>query len=848
KSLTALYRHGRQSLSPESWRKLSYKLSPSWEPLFTSNIPLTSEQLEEIRKSALVAHTLKTSLEQEITETRMRLFRLEREEMHAAHHIERCKYPLAPIRQIPNEILAAIFVCYAEITRAPCTDVRGGVWILGHICRHWRAVVLSTPAVWSFFRARSPWGDGLNPSALAQEYLRRSGNYPLSIDFSCTHNDASPLLRVFMDLDLENGNGVEDPYENIFLIAEKSSKEIFDALLLRSPQWKVAKFDIPRSILPRIAGHHGTSPQSGQISSQRGGRMRSLSIRSGILRGELSSDFLDDLELPALERLALNCDTTGPIASLLYRSVSPLESLEFRFEDSDRSRTCIVDVLAAAPTLTSLAIYNSVRDNKRDAADMFCSLIYSPGLPFPSLLPRLKHLEMTRFEIDTSFVRMVESRVFRTHVNATDTRALLVVTGGKLEVTGLNWQKSSSENSISNRIGEKFDTAAIKLKISTPEFGPNKSRSLFGQYWMYWLNIGRILGPSIGRPIFGRIFEGGAGITSFEELFSFPHPATTWLLFRTHLSHNHLGILHTHSCPIPVSAPRVLARNWPSSTSHKQFQSGRRTPPQHASTAPNAFETSRNNFPHLRFNRVRPDGTQLQCDLMPMDDKINNELRRERVDRKKKAKREVKVLMLGPEREQQDHRAQELLPETRADAVEGRADLLARDHSTQSDLEHPHYPRPHARPPRCPRLAAPGEQQRGRRRDARDAISALVDSGALKPLNSSDSPLPSASVEVCLDFYSPVRSRGVIVSAEKVKNAAAASVLVRARARLNPVSLSDRSFGPDTETLRCCAFTKEVIYRTWPPPLAPHREHPCLYSLWCRAYPHLSRAVSILCC
>jgi guanine nucleotide-binding protein subunit alpha len=32
---------------------------------------------------------------------------------------------------------------------------------------------------------------------------------------------------------------------------------------------------------------------------------------------------------------------------------------------------------------------------------------------------------------------------------------------------------------------------------------------------------------------------------------------------------------------------------------------------------------------------------------MPMDDKINNELRRERVDRKKKAKREVKVLMLG---------------------------------------------------------------------------------------------------------------------------------------------------------------------------------------------------------
>ncbi|KAJ7768020.1 hypothetical protein B0H14DRAFT_3895042 [Mycena olivaceomarginata] len=47
--------------------------------------------------SALVSRTLKTSLEQQITETRMRLLRLEREEMHAAHHMERCKFPLAPV-------------------------------------------------------------------------------------------------------------------------------------------------------------------------------------------------------------------------------------------------------------------------------------------------------------------------------------------------------------------------------------------------------------------------------------------------------------------------------------------------------------------------------------------------------------------------------------------------------------------------------------------------------------------------------------------------------------------------------------------------------------------------------
>ncbi|KAJ7310845.1 hypothetical protein DFH08DRAFT_1088016 [Mycena albidolilacea] len=81
--------------------------------------------------------------------------------------------------------------------------------------------------------------------------------------------------------------------------------------------------------------------------------------------------------------------------------------------------------------------------------------------------------------------------------------------------------------------------------------------------------------------------------------------------------------------------------------------------------------------------------------------------------------------------------------------------------------------------------------------------------GGCSVSSSSDSPLSTASVESLI--------AGVIVySAEKVKHGAAASVLVRARARLNPVS--------HIKTLRCCAFTKEVIYRTWPPPLAPHRD------------------------
>ncbi|KAJ7138227.1 hypothetical protein C8R44DRAFT_566046, partial [Mycena epipterygia] len=115
----------------------------------TNNPPLGT-QLAEIGESVRVAHLLKTSLEMQITETRMKLLRLEREHMHATRHIERCRHPLAPIRRIPTEILSNIFVCYADFVDdgPPFRDVRKAAWILGHICSYWRAVAISTPAVW----------------------------------------------------------------------------------------------------------------------------------------------------------------------------------------------------------------------------------------------------------------------------------------------------------------------------------------------------------------------------------------------------------------------------------------------------------------------------------------------------------------------------------------------------------------------------------------------------------------------------------------------------------------------------------------------------------------------------
>ncbi|KAJ7802774.1 hypothetical protein B0H14DRAFT_3488184 [Mycena olivaceomarginata] len=314
-------------------------------------------------------------------------------------------------------------------------------------------VVLSTPTVWSSFRYFSMWEDTRNPSALAEEYLRRPGNLSLSIEFRYSPDDVPP-------------QHLEDTLSNV----EDASKDEFDALLTRSPQWKAAKFEIPASIhlkcgpddcsfhdteifrscprlvdltlelspipelftqcidfpwhqLTRYSGTASYGPQHRKLrptlpdphlGSRLIHRMRSLRLRYGALGFDSSSDFLDDVELSALERLALSCDSTGPVASLLHRSPPPLESLEFRSQDPRRSASRLVDVLTAAPALTRLVIWNGARDDMHaDASEVFHSLIHSPGLPVPSLLPRLKYLELSGFELDASFVRMVESRYVR---------------------------------------------------------------------------------------------------------------------------------------------------------------------------------------------------------------------------------------------------------------------------------------------------------------------------------------------------------------------------------------------------------------------------------------------------
>ncbi|KAJ6485881.1 hypothetical protein C8R45DRAFT_1214566 [Mycena sanguinolenta] len=452
--------------------KLPYHISPSCDPLFTSNVPPAANQLIEIAESVRIAHTLKSDLDLQITETRMKLLRLEREEMHAARHIERCRFPLAPIRRIPNEILSMIFVCYADSLKS-IAPRRGINWhhevlVLGHICSHWRAVLLSTHALWAAFSHRC----GVkvrNPTAVAEEFLLRAGTHPLSIEFRCLGMCGT-----------ENSN---------YPHSEAVCRDIFDSLLTRCSQWKAAKIEIHPPLYPELRVVKNNIPNLAKLylslfnvtghtlhdleTFQSCPRLVDLNLQSYSLWDELIEyiafpwdqlerysgaasygagavdvlaqapnivdcavyyradhplgdlvvhqmrnlrllagahpEFLESLELPALEHLAYRADMTSAVAHLLRRSAPPLESIKAHGFGTSSVFAGILYVLGAAPALTRLEIRGSPDDQAVDNASSASSVFDQLALT-PFVVPKLKHLVLTSVAFDATFVRMIEAR------------------------------------------------------------------------------------------------------------------------------------------------------------------------------------------------------------------------------------------------------------------------------------------------------------------------------------------------------------------------------------------------------------------------------------------------------
>ena len=110
---------------------------------------------------------------------------------------------LAPVRRLPYELLAQIFDDYVDNGLSP--KYASPPWILGHICKSWRAAALSTPLLWTRFH----FTVGKNISEAQVTYtllpayttiLQLSSNRPISFYYKQEDDGpATAILKIIFD-------------------------------------------------------------------------------------------------------------------------------------------------------------------------------------------------------------------------------------------------------------------------------------------------------------------------------------------------------------------------------------------------------------------------------------------------------------------------------------------------------------------------------------------------------------------------------------------------------------------------------------------------------------------------
>lgn len=160
----------------------------------------TNEALPEVRKRELYALISKIQGEILSFDTEIENLRLKRR-MKMATLME-LKAIISPVKELPNEIIAKIFVHY--MTRKSKSDRGAEVmqppWCLGQICSRWRGVALSTSELWTDIAIQIPTVE-LIQSSLEQsaDLFSRAGNSPVNliIHQSDSSTSATCLLPLF---------------------------------------------------------------------------------------------------------------------------------------------------------------------------------------------------------------------------------------------------------------------------------------------------------------------------------------------------------------------------------------------------------------------------------------------------------------------------------------------------------------------------------------------------------------------------------------------------------------------------------------------------------------------------
>ncbi|KAJ7117450.1 hypothetical protein C8R44DRAFT_707808 [Mycena epipterygia] len=157
--------------------------SPIPSDLFTTNRPPLDSEILSIQNVITERRAQKSLLDTRISVLEASLKKLMADRDSLEETIWAHEGTLSPLRRMPTELLSSIFA----LTRPSGTREDPAPWIVGQVCRHWRAIVSSQPSLWASIVL--DFGES-TLRRTATEYkletrLQRSRNLPLDIAFSC---------------------------------------------------------------------------------------------------------------------------------------------------------------------------------------------------------------------------------------------------------------------------------------------------------------------------------------------------------------------------------------------------------------------------------------------------------------------------------------------------------------------------------------------------------------------------------------------------------------------------------------------------------------------------------------
>ncbi|KAE9395212.1 hypothetical protein BT96DRAFT_826593, partial [Gymnopus androsaceus JB14] len=161
--------------------------SPFASVIGTNHAPSTAE-LKSLQAHLVHPQLELSRLETEIDRVQTVLSNLLSEKRQIGNYIEAHRALASPVRQIPPETLAEIFVqCLPTEPAYPVRNLNEAPLLFTMICRHWRNVALAAPLLWNSLHLFLP--PHLSEDACSRRiagvtmWLKRSGSLPLSISF-----------------------------------------------------------------------------------------------------------------------------------------------------------------------------------------------------------------------------------------------------------------------------------------------------------------------------------------------------------------------------------------------------------------------------------------------------------------------------------------------------------------------------------------------------------------------------------------------------------------------------------------------------------------------------------------